>query len=198
MTTRQANRWRWWFVLFLILGGASLRVLRHYGLIDLPPNFAPVSALAMFSSAYLPRRLAVIVPLGLMFISDMAIGFYSWPIMISVYGSFLVSCALGFWVRHRPESLSLGPRGWRRLAGAALAGAAFFFLVTNAAVWWFGTLYPHTWPGLVAAYVAGWPFFRYTLLGDLFYSGLFFGLHHTVVLYLGQRQRAANSALING
>jgi hypothetical protein len=39
-----------WSIILLITIGASLRVLRHAGWIDLPPNVAPVSALAMFAA----------------------------------------------------------------------------------------------------------------------------------------------------
>ena len=37
-------------------------------------------------------------------------------------------------------------------------------------------LYPMTWGGLIASYAAGIPFFRRDLIGDLFFSGVFFGL----------------------
>ena len=36
-------------------------------------------------------------------------------------------------------------------------------------------MYPQTGAGLVAAYVAGIPFFQNTLLGTLFYSAVLFG-----------------------
>jgi hypothetical protein len=36
-------------------------------------------------------------------------------------------------------------------------------------------MYPQTGAGLVAAYVAGIPFFQWTVLGTLFYAALLFG-----------------------
>ena len=50
-----------------------------------------------------------------------------------------------------------------------------FFVVTNFGAWLGSPAYPQTLAGLVAAYVAGVPFFQWTVLGTLFYSALLFG-----------------------
>lgn len=157
------------FALFLILAAAVTRVLRHAGLVDLPPNVAPIAALGMFGGAYLPKKLALALPLAAMVLSDLTIGFYEWQIVASVYLGFLVSVGLGFWLRSR--------RSLAKVVGASLTGSLIFFFVTNAAVWAFDAhgLYPHTMTGLVDAYVAGIPFFRNTLIGDLGFVALMFG-----------------------
>ena len=54
-------------------------------------------------------------------------------------------------------------------------GSVLFFVVTNFGVWLVGDLYPRTLEGLVACYVAGIPFFRNTLAGDLLYAAVLFG-----------------------
>jgi hypothetical protein len=54
-----------------------------------------------------------------------------------------------------------------------------FFLITNAAVW-IGGAYDRGIDGLWQSYVAGLPFYRGTLLGDLFYTAAFFGLYELV------------------
>jgi hypothetical protein len=84
-----------------------------------------------------------------------------------VYASFLVSVAIGFWLRDRR---SLG-----RISAATLLGAIQFFLVTNFAFWAFGLYYPRNSAGLLACYVAGIPFFWNTLAGDAVYAALLFG-----------------------
>ncbi len=173
---------------FLILTGVLLRVFRHYQLIELPPNFAPVSAIAMFAAVVLPRRLALIVPLVLMAVSDWLIGWYLLPIMLTVYACFGVSVLIGFWVKRR---VSIG-----RVIGSSLLGSVIFFLATNAADWGFGTWYVHTPAGLLQAYAAGLPFFRNTILGDLVYTGLAFGVYGAVMVYF--RRRAALTATANG
>lgn len=178
-----------WFAVFLIVMGVAMRVARHFGVIHLPPNFAPVSAVAMFSAVYLPRRYSLLVPIALMVLSDALIGFYTVGVMVSVYGSFLGSAAIGFWLRRR---VSIG-----RLALASLAGSVLFFVVTNAAVWAFSHLYPHTAAGLWQSYLAGLPFFRNTLLGDATYTALFFGLYRAVVVYFHRRVQAPSTTALN-
>jgi hypothetical protein len=48
-------------------------------------------------------------------------------------------------------------------------------MVTNFGAWLSDPTYPKTFAGLVAAYVAGVPFFQWTVLGTLFYAALLFG-----------------------
>ena len=164
-----------WIVLALITIGAVLRVIRYEGFLPLPPNVAPVSALAFLAAAYLPRRWGWAVPIGLMAVSDMVIGGYDLRIMAAVYASFGLSFLLGLWLRSR--------RSIGRLATVALAGSIGFFLLTNAAVWLWGRLYLPTMAGLVQAYMAGLPFLRNTVIGDLAYTFGFFGLAEGVMVY---------------
>lgn len=139
---------------------AAVRVAPH------PWNFTPVGAMALFSGAILrDRRLALFVPTLTLFLGDVFIGFHQ--LMLVVYASFLVSVAIGFWLRHR--------RTAPRIAGATLVGAVQFFLVTNFAVWQFARFYPHTRAGLLACYAAGVPYFWNTLAGDAAYAALLFG-----------------------
>ncbi len=179
------KRWSFttWYAIGLIIIGAGLRVTRHFGYLPLPPNIAPVSALAMLSAVALPRKYALVVPLGLMLVADTIIGFDLLPITISIYASFAASYALGRWLSRRLTTA--------RLILASLAGSALFYLVTNAAVWAFGTIYVRTLAGLGQSYIAGLPFFRNTVLGDLGYTGLFFGLYQLAVVYSRRRATVA-------
>lgn len=149
--------------LALIIFAAGLRLAPH------APNFAPVGAVALFAGAVLSRRYALPVVLLTMLASDAVIGFYAWPIMVSVYASFAAIAALGLWTRR-------GPARFAKTAVAAASGSVLFFAVTNFAVWCFSGMYPQTARGLLAAYAMAVPFFKNTLAGDLFYSGLLFGL----------------------
>lgn len=164
-----------WSATFLVVTGVLLRVLRHYGWIELPPNMAPVSAMAMFAAVNLPRRYAIAVPFALMVLSDALIGWYNAGVLISVYACFGFSLMLGWWLRGRVNI--------PRLVGATILGSLVFYFVTNAAVWALEGSYPNTMAGLMQSYVAGLPFLRGTLFGDVVYTGLFFGLHQAVVVY---------------
>ncbi len=150
---------------------ALLRLLPH------PPNFAPVGSVALFGGARLRGWQAYLVPLAAMLMTDpirsrMEGGYaaYSWATLI-IYTAFLINVVLGrLFLRN-----SSNP--WR-IGAVALAGSVQFYLITNFPSWSAaGSLYPHTWSGLVACYVAALPFFGRTLLGDLFYSAVLFSAY---------------------
>lgn len=146
--------------LAMIVLAAALRIAPH------PWNFAPVGAMALFSGATIRNRaLAFLFPILTLFAGDIFIGFHK--LMPVVYASFLVSVAIGLWLRER--------RTVGRVGLATLLGAIQFFFITNFAVWAFGLTYPRTSAGLLACYVAGIPFFRNTLAGDAVYVVLLFG-----------------------
>lgn len=150
---------------FILIGVIS-RVLPH------PWNFAPISAIAMFGGVYLSRKSALILPLVAMFISDLFIGFYELPVMASVYLSFLLTVFIGFLVKKR--------KSWQTIIAGSVCGSVLFFLVTNFAVWAFSAWYPHNLTGLIANYILALPFFKNTLLGDLFYVSVFFGAYEAI------------------
>lgn len=144
----------------LVMAAAASRLIPH------PPNFAPITAVALFGGAYFhDRRLAFLVPLCALFLSDLVIGFYSQ--MYVVYGSFSLIVSIGLLLRKRRQPLAI--------AGAALAGSILFFIITNFGVWALGSLYPKTSAGLMACYLAAIPFFQNTLLGDAVYTAILFG-----------------------
>src|SRR3990167_409643 len=145
----------------LIILGIATRFLPH------PANFVPIGAIAIFSGIYLPKKWAIILPLSAIFFSDIFIGFYSWPIMLSVYSGFVIMGLIGFWVRKNKKLGTI-------LAGTIL-GSIIFYLLTNFSVWAFGSLYSHDAAGLLASYIMAIPFFRNSLLGDLFYIGILVG-----------------------
>jgi hypothetical protein len=144
----------------LVLIGTLPRFLPH------PPNFAPVAAVALFAGAYLPKRWSVVVPLAAMVLSDAVIGFHN--LVLFTWGSMALSALLGWWTRRQ---VSLG-----RVLAASLAASAQFFLITNFGVWAMGA-YARDHSGLVASYLAGLPFLRNTVAGDLFYTGVLFGAY---------------------
>jgi hypothetical protein len=71
--------------------------------------------------------------------------------------------------------------GGVKILGASLSGSIIFFLLTNFAFLY--SQYPHNLSGVIQAYVNGLPFFRGTLLGDLFYSFALFGGYEFARLY---------------
>ena len=155
----------------LIFAAVLTRLIPH------PPNFSPIEAVALFGGAYFAKRSwALIVPLVAMFASDLLLGLLNggiyWSYFASagyllVYACIALSTVLGFGLRGK---VSAG-----RVLGYGLAGSLLFFLVTNFGTWLGSSMYPQNGAGLFAAYVAGIPFFQWTVASTLFYSALLFG-----------------------
>lgn len=165
----------------LITLGIAARFLPH------PANFAPIGAIAIFSGIYLPKRWAIVLPLAAMLFSDLFIGFYAWPIMLSVYAGFIIMGLIGLAVR-KNKKLST-------VLGGTVLGSVIFYLITNAAVWVFGSLYPHTAAGLLQSYYMAIPFFRNSLLGDLFYTGALAGAYEASLALLYREKKAVITAI---
>jgi len=105
-----------------------------------------------------------------MLVADIFIGFYEWPIMVTVYGSFLLVIGVGWMVKKHLTFLGI-------FLGS-IASSVIFYFVTNWAVWQFGTMYEQTITGLIQCYVAALPFFRNSIIGDVLYTGGLFGAAH--------------------
>jgi hypothetical protein len=147
-------------LLCAIFGAAALRLIPH------PPNFTPTGAMALFSGAQIGRRpLALAAPLSALFLSDLILGFYDG--MMVVYAATALIVLLSWFTLRRVTAA--------RLAVASLACSTVFFVITNLGVWLSAGLYPRTWDGLSACYVAALPFFQNAVVGDFVFSILIFG-----------------------
>ena len=137
-------------IAIIMLAAVLTRLVPHL------PNFTPVTAIALFGGLYISNKiLAYALPLTIMFISDIFLGFSS--ITLFVYFGFMLVTLIGT-LRKKPNILTI------------FVGSLSFFIVTNFGVWLLG--YPKTWTGLVECYTLALPFFRNSLLGDFFYSGV--------------------------
>lgn len=166
-------------LIFLVTLGVMARVLLR----DVP-NFAPIAALALFAGyCFRQRRVAVIIPLLVMLLSDLIIdaGGYPWPLMVTVYGLLALPVCFGAPLRRYLSldfntSSRLGVCGsLGGLFGCSLACSVVFFVGTNWMVWMMGGWYEPTWAGLAHCFTQALPFFRYTLAGDAMFALLFFG-----------------------
>jgi hypothetical protein len=148
-------------VLVLILVGAGLRLVPH------PPNFTPIAAIALLGGVYLSKRAAFAIPMIAMMVSDIFIGYYSFSLMVFVYGSFFLCVFLGSWLKKQSK--------WTIISCGSVLCSVLFFVVTNFGVWAVTPWYEKTIPGLMQCYFMALPFFKNSLLGDLFYTTAFFG-----------------------
>lgn len=160
-------------LVLMILLAAFSRIIPHM------PNFSPLGAIGLFGAAYFSKKWqAFLIPITATWLSDLFInnviyvqyysqftwfyqGFY-WQ-----YGSYLLITLAGIFILKKVTT--------PRVIAGALTSTAIFFLVSNFGCWISSTTYPQNFGGLMTCYVAGIPFLKGTLLGDLFYSGVLFG-----------------------
>lgn len=161
-------------ILSFVLIGVSFRLLSH------PPNFTPIFAIILFGGIYFSRKIAFTIPILIIFISDIFIGYYDITLMIFVYGSFLLCIFLSFYLKKY--------KTWQIVLGGSFLTAIIFFSLTNFAVWIFTPWYEKTFSGLIQCYLMALPFFRNTLLGNFFYGSVFFGAYEAVrILFVTRR-----------
>ena len=138
-------------VLILIIFGIVSRIIPH------PPNFSPVTAIALFGGLnFSNKKIAFIIPLLILIISDFFLGFSL--INLIVYISFILVVFIGT----RIKKITIQN---------ILLSSLIFFLVSNFGVWVIG--YPMTLDGLILCYTMAIPFFGYSIAGDLFFGYLF-------------------------
>lgn len=166
--------------LLLIVVAAFSRLIPH------PANFTAVAAIALFGGVYLDRKIAFVVPVVAMLISDYFIGFYGG--MFWVYGSFALIGLIGLWLKNHKTPLAI--------LGGSLAGSIIFFVVTNFGEWTMPTsIYPHTWSGLVECFVMAIPFFRNTVSGDLVFVAVMFGAYEGLLALLRRTESSQGTVV---
>ncbi len=163
-------------VCFLIFTATMLRFLPH------PANFAPISAMALFGGTYLNRKFAVIIPMSAMVVSDAFIGFDSFASRGTVYGSFVLIGVLGMFLKNR--------KTFANVAAATISSSALFYLITNFAFFYPVGMYTHDFSGIAQSYLNGLPFLRGTLLGDIFYVSMLFGVYEVIRIFIERPQVA--------
>lgn len=151
-----------------------------------PMGFAPQIAMALFAgSISKDKRFAFLFPILSLFISDLLYqflysqglttikGFYSGQI-----GNYILIASItiiGFFInKNRIAHIFLG----------SIAGAVYFFIVSNFMVWIGGGLdinnqpYPRSFNGLLLCFTEALPFFKWSLISTLLFNGVFFGSYY--------------------
>lgn len=151
-----------------------------------PMGFAPQIAMALFAgSVSKDKRFAFLFPILSMFISDLLYqalysqgltpikGFYSGQVI-----NYLIIASvtiIGFFInKNKFNHIFLG----------SVAGAIYFFLVSNFTVWIGGGLdinnlpYAKSFDGLLLCYSEALPFFKWSVLSTLLFNGVFFGSYY--------------------
>ncbi len=156
---------KFWVLTLMVVAAAFVRLIPH------PPNFAPIAAMALLGGAYFNKKWAAfLVPLLAMFVTDTIIGFHA--TVWAVYISFVLIVGIGM-VMIKQKKIT-------NIILASISSSVLFFVITNFGLWISTPYYEKTGTGLAACYTAAIPFFHYTLLGDLFFVALMFGIYELV------------------
>lgn len=148
-----------------------------------PMGFAPQIAMALFAGSICKdKRFAFLFPVLSLFISDLIYqilyiqglstikGFYSgqWQNYLLIASITII----GFFInKNRIGQIFIG----------SLAGAVYFFLISNFMVWVGGGWdinnqpYPRSFSGLMLCFSEALPFFKWSVLSTLIFNGIFFG-----------------------
>lgn len=161
---------------FLILVGFAVRLL------PVGYNMAPIAAIALFSGAYLDKKIAPWVPLAIMVLTDLIIGMHD--VVIFTWGAFILIGFMGMTLKGKKTPVSI----FLLTIGSALV----FFAISNFGVWliW----YPLTISGFYNCYIMALPFLRNTLVGNIVFSAVLFGTYETARRILGEN--GSNSRLL--
>ena len=169
-------------VLALVIFGIATRFIFLIDGESILPNFSAIGAIAIFGATYFKGASRWMIPFAAYWGSDLVLNnvfyaqyFDSFQLMGDywVYGAFILAGIVGYFVMKK--------RTLPRLVGASFAAAILFFLISNFGVWAGGTMYAKDLSGLMTCYIAGIPFFWNTLLGNLIYGFVFFGVYEWVV-----------------
>jgi hypothetical protein len=164
-----------------------------------PLGFAPQIAMALFSGSIIKnKRYSFLLPILSMLLSDILyevlfqfkispiVGFYNGQ--VENYLLFASVTLIGFLIRKQ---------NWLQIFAGALAGATFYFLVSNCLVWIAGGLalnnlpYAKSWDGLISCYTAAIPFYQGSLIATVFFSVVLFGGYSIFTKYAFQPKASA-------
>lgn len=172
---------RFFVLVVLIVIAACFRFIK------MPPNFSPITGMALFGAAYFSRKyLAILIPFLVLWLSNLVLDnvFYAqwydgfqWFSQPFVFAAFAVIVLIGL--------VFLKKVNFYRVIAASLSASILFFLITNFGSWLGSPIYPQTFEGLLTCYTAGIPFitnpgaehyfFLNTVFGDLLFTGGLFG-----------------------
>lgn len=158
------------------------------GLSESFANFAPVAAIVFCGACFLPRRIALVVAVGSLLVSDLILNyryaasteavtfaetFLSTGFLVR-YAAFAGVFAFGLWIARREK------RSLPLVFGGTLAASLFFYLASNTGAWISTPEYARSFAGWFQAQTTGlpgfppaWTFLRSSLASDVLFTGLF-------------------------
>ncbi len=171
----------------LILAAAISRVVMY------PNNFSPVIGMAIFAGAVIKdKRLAFILPLASMLLADIifevfniAPGFWGWGQLVG-YSILALITIIAF---------NLKKFHVVNVFAYSIASSVIFFILSNLSFFLIDNPVYHTYSqdtnGFMQCYIQALPFFRISIIADLVYSGVLFGVYYLINSFVIKKQAVA-------
>ena len=162
-----------WVCLFIIIG-----VLSRW--VDHAPNITPIVGIALFTTYMWKISHSAIFTVLTLFLSNLIFGYDFDMVQLSVYIGLLFPSFVGIFLKN----INSIYKKYISIVGLSLLSSTFFYVITNFAVWLWSGMYEHTINGLLLCYEMAIPFFRNTVIGDLFSSLLLFGVYDLSKIFI--------------
>ncbi len=151
------------FAIFISFFGVVLRIFLNE-VIGIP-NFEAVTSLSLISGSFLGGIFAPIVPLFIIFISDIYFG--NSKIFIFTWSAFLLIGIFGTLFKRNSKYYFL------KITTGGILSVFFFYLWTNFGWWLTSGMYPMNYQGLIQSYIAALPFLKNQLTSVVFFTPVF-------------------------
>ena len=129
------------------------------------PNFEAVTALSLVSGSFLGGVFASIIPLSMIFLSDIYFGNTS--VYLFTWSAFILIGIFGTLVKRSSK------HHFFKITGLGILSVLFFYFWTNFGWWLTSGMYQMTLPGLIKCYIAALPFLRNQLFSVLIFTPTF-------------------------
>lgn len=151
------------FAIFVIIFGVVFRFFlnKAVGI----PNFEAVTAISLVSGSFLGGIFAPIIPLSMIFLSDIYFGNTS--VYLFTWSAFILIGIFGIFFKRNSKYYFL------KISGGGILSVLFFYLWTNFGWWLTFGAYPMNFQGLISSYIAGLPFLENQLASVLIFTPLF-------------------------
>lgn len=169
------NRFDIILLITLFMLGLTTRTIFHVA-----PNVEFVTITSMAAGYFFTnKKLAILVPLSIMLVSDMIIGNTS--IFIFTWSGFILSTLLGYLGSSEKLQNKFGKNS--EISKAIVVGTAgsilsvmIFYLWTNFGVVVTSAMYPNTLVGLIESYINAIPFLKNQLAGNIIFAPMIFAM----------------------
>ena len=160
------------FCIIFVLLGLSARLIPH------APNFTPILSIALLSGFYIKNKYIVFIPILIMLLSDIFIGYYS--LVPWIYCTLILIYLIGTY---------LMKDNFLDILLKSLVSAFLFFIITNFGVWTTG-FYGYTFEGILTCYTVAIPFFKNTITSVVLFSSLIYSINKAINLFTINRVKA--------